>query len=183
MLNPYPASPSRQPKCCLYITHAETNRRWVCPWGALFAAKKIIDHIAQPVRQIDHNNCVVGDFQIRSNELNDILEHEYSTEERSWELPLAEQKKLLQLAGKKPEPNAFAKDNPIQHPKAKPEVKKPEVKKPDGLTSLADICAELKIEPKQARIKLRAAKEPNTHGNWSFSAADIDRIKKIIGAK
>lgn len=181
MKNPYPAAPQYNPITCVYITNTENGRTLIQPWAALFPVKKIIEKLSEltssELKQTANDFASLGPLTIKCAELNDILEHEYTTEERDWLLDNQEMRKLLQLSGRKPEPKAPKSDEP----KAEKPPREPKREAtPDGFILLKDICAELGIEPKDARIKLRAAKEPNTRGNWSFDPAEVDRIKKII---
>jgi hypothetical protein len=51
-----------------------------------------------------------------------------------------------------------------------------------GLIPLATLCQELKIEPKEARVKLRSAKYPKPEGGWNFTKEQVDAVKTIITA-
>lgn len=55
-----------------------------------------------------------------------------------------------------------------------------------GITSLADIARELKIEPKLARAKARRSDElmKLAQGDaWAFKPADVAKVKKILAGK
>lgn len=65
--------------------------------------------------------------------------------------------------------------------KAKKEPKAP--KEPSNLVPLKAICAELKIQPRVARRKLRKAKGlVGTGGSWEFDPADVEGIKELLSA-
>ncbi len=49
------------------------------------------------------------------------------------------------------------------------------------LTSLADICKEMKIAPRLARIRLRNSDElEKSEGGWNFTQAQVAKVKAII---
>jgi hypothetical protein len=85
----------------------------------------------------------------------------------------------------KADPKKVAKDN------KKPDNKKPDKddKKPAGdSVALADICARVKVEPRAARIRLRAAREEGKApdmigGRWAFKTKDVKSVEAIITPK
>lgn len=100
------------------------------------------------------------------------------------------------LNGDKPQP-AVTTPTPkkAKAPKAesKPQAAKAPEKKPakatpadDGSVKLADICKELKVAPRAARIKLRAAYKkdkglPATAGDtWAWKKGDVAKIKGLL---
>jgi hypothetical protein len=51
------------------------------------------------------------------------------------------------------------------------------------LIPLRDICKELKIDPREARIKLRAGGKRAPNGSWKWPKAKVAEIKKILSAE
>ena len=62
----------------------------------------------------------------------------------------------------------------------KPSTKAPKAAHTDGATTLRDICAELKIDPSEARKTLRAGGERAPGGRWEWPAADVAKIKALL---
>lgn len=53
----------------------------------------------------------------------------------------------------------------------------------DGKIALKSICAELKVDPKAARRKLRATEGLGFHGKrdrWAFTKLQADKIREIL---
>ncbi len=77
---------------------------------------------------------------------------------------------------------------------AKPAAKKPVVKKATEakpakksadkeMVTLADLCKELKMEPRTARKKLRGAENINVEGqrwSWPVGSAELTKVKKLL---
>jgi len=59
--------------------------------------------------------------------------------------------------------------------------KKAATKADDGLITLKAICAELKIEPRAARIKLRNADlARNARWEWKKGSAELTKVRKLL---
>jgi hypothetical protein len=69
----------------------------------------------------------------------------------------------------------------MSEPKKKAVKAKP-VTADDGMVTLATLAAELKIEPKDARRKLREADVKRGEGRWSWKegSAELTKIKKLL---
>jgi hypothetical protein len=87
----------------------------------------------------------------------------------------------------KPEPKK-AEPAPKKAEAKKPEPKKAEAKADSNVVKLSDICDDLKLEPRAARIKLRAAYKkkdndlPDTVGDtWGWKKGDVSKIKSLLG--
>jgi hypothetical protein len=71
-----------------------------------------------------------------------------------------------------------------------PETKTPEKKTPEPIVTLKEICAELKIDPYDARAKLRAAlkdapaiaksHKPKKSWSWPKGSPAIKEVKAVL---
>lgn len=68
--------------------------------------------------------------------------------------------------------------------KTKSASKPREAKVDENVTTLKDLCKSLKIEPRAARVKLRAAEIENP-GRWSWKkgSGELTKITKLLSAK
>ena len=172
--NPLPASPRRLPVAVLYF---DGITRLVSNWAALYAAKRqLLDAIDDhSYKQTSPTTIVTDDdVHIRSEQLNDLLEYEFTKEESAWRLPDRDAALLLRLRNA-PRSRADA-PTPAKSPRPAVTPRQPRTPRPDGLVSLADICAELHIDAREARAILRKTMLKGEHG-WSFPADQVDAIK------
>lgn len=71
-------------------------------------------------------------------------------------------------------------DSPFLSAKRAERASRPPRPSREGLISVGDIAASLKVLPRVARAALRAAKMPKPDVGWAFAATDVPRITKII---
>lgn len=82
--------------------------------------------------------------------------------------------------------NGEEEEKPKSEPKKKKETKKKEEEKSQPATgdmvTLKEICEELGIDPRKARVKLRKVKDvPKPHGSWKWdNQDDINTIKGML---
>ena len=176
--NHMPSSPTRLPVAVLYFNGLT---RLVSNWATLYAAKRqLLDAIdGHSYKQIDPNTLITDDdVHIKSEQMNDLLEYEFTKEESAWQLPDRDAALVLRLRNA---PRSRT-DTPQTAENAPTGVtlRRSPSPKPDGLISLADICAELHIDAREARATLRKQMPKPAHGSWSFPADQVDAIKAKI---
>jgi hypothetical protein len=153
-------------------------------FGAAYAAKHFLEAVMKKdkFKWLKRDRIELSELalEIVSPELEDLIEHKFTPQERDWELPDPFPMHALHLRGEKPAPKkAPAEDD--RSDKAVPERPKgkrpPPVRKelPKGMIALSTICEELKVEPREARAFLRKEHDKPEAG-WAWNkkgAADI----------
>lgn len=187
---PFAASPSRPPSIGMYLTKGE-NRGYKS-FCAIYAARKFLDVLFEDdgltrIKGISgEQDTVLCDngiaVRIVCTPIDDVLKHEYSTDEDQWELS----DEYVQFAQRF---RSMGFDAPVYASKAeggeaKPERVKKEPKAPrpskDGMTTIQQIAEELKMEPREARGILRKMKTVKPEVGWAFKGDDIKKIKSIL---
>lgn len=185
-LNPFPSSPSRPGKYELRITHAERDMFHVHMFYDVFGAKKLIDLLIGDSEYEEINEtCIKTDLgiKIKCADLEKIMAHKYSKEEAAWVMPPPYDRMAQLFRG---ESYKAAKDEmPIPKKAVMPTARDPKVPrkpKPDGMITIQDLCAELKIDPSKARAHLRSSKTPKPDHGWAWPAKEVDAIRKVLKA-
>lgn len=190
-LNPFPSAPSRPAKYEVRITQAERDMMHVHMFAECFAAKKLVDALIGDDEYTDINEtCIKTELgvKIKCPQLQEVLAHKYTKQELEWALPLPYPRMVQMFRG---EPyNKHTSDSPLNPhiPKKavmptrvdKPADRKPRAAKPDGMVTIQDICAELKLEPSKARAILRNAKTPKPDHGWAWPPKEADAIRKLL---
>lgn len=123
-------------------------------------------------------------------QLNVILETKGKKPLKSWKASVEKlkeriQKERLDVAtgeadGNAPNPQQLPKETkPKKAPKKKPSTK-PTAKKSSDDISVVDIAAQLGINPKVARAKLRRAGLSSSKGRWKHMAKGSDLHKHVL---
>ena len=173
--NHMPSSPTRLPVAVLYFNGLT---RLVSNWATLYAAKRqLLDAIdGHSYKQIDPNTIVTDDdVSIRSEQMNDLLEYEFTKEEAAWQLPDRDAALLFRLRNA-PRSRADTPQTAENAPAGITPRRNP-APRPDGLIALADICADLGVDPREARALLRKQMSKPTHGSWSFAPEEVESVK------
>ena len=173
--NHMPSSPMHPPVAVLYFNGLT---RLISSWAALYAAKRqLLDAIdGHSYKQIDPNTLVTDDdVEIKSEQMNDLLEYEFTKEEAAWQLPDRDAALLLRLRNA-PRLRAEAPQTAENAP-AGITPRRTHRPSPEGLISLADICADLGIDPREARAALRKQMSKPAHGSWSFAPEEVESVK------
>lgn len=184
---PFPSSPSRPAVCDIKVTHAERDMMHVHSFGALYSAKKMVDALIGDSEYTEINEtCIKTDLgiKIKSDQLSDIMKHKYTAEEKEWELPNPYPRMVQLFRGEsyKPEDKHLPKKAVMPTRVDKPEKAErvPRKPKPDGMITIQDLCAEMKLDPGKARAALRKSNTPKPEHGWAWEKKDVDAIKKII---
>jgi hypothetical protein len=186
---PFPSSPSRPPFCELKITCEERDMMHVHSFGSAYSAKKMIEALIGDDDYKEINDQVIKTdrgIKIKSKHLIEVMNHKYSPEEKAWELPKPYPRMIKLFRGE-----AYSKEEDGALPIPKKAVmptrvdkpvkeKKPRAAKPDGLITIQDICAEMKVEPSKARAALRKSNTPKPDHGWAWDAKGAEAIRKIL---
>jgi hypothetical protein len=181
---PWSSSPTKPPRYVLTCHNLETERTYVVNSYACYAIKKILDTIIDDREYHAGGGIIeVGDINIRSYQLGDILAHTYTKAEEAWELPSPYPEQIERfLNGPRMSKSLIAADRnergELPHVTSKPKVDR------TGLISIGQLCEEEGVEPRLARAELRKKKIEKPSAGWCWPADKVDNIRKIIkGAK
>lgn len=184
---PFPSAPSRPPYCELKITREDKDMMHVHTFGAPYSAKKMIEALIGEDDFKEINDQVIKTdrgIKIKSKHLIEVMNHKYTPEEKAWALPIPYPRMIQLFRGETY--NKETSDVPMNpdKPKTAPQVKKekpaPKAPRPDGLITIQNICAELKIDPSRARAVLRSSKTPKPDHGWAWPKKDADAIRKLV---
>lgn len=184
---PYPAAPYRPTKYCLYVTKNENLATW--GFTAAYAAKKFLeillaDDTLDRITSLNGKPTTIlssSGIKVFCDEIDELLDYEYTANEKLWGLNEPEFSNALRFrnsSGYEQSTRVVQSDNADQPKKEKPQ-KIPKPSK-EGLISIAEIAASLKMEPRDARAALRAAKVEKPVVGWAWSKSEVDTIKKIL---
>jgi hypothetical protein len=182
----FPASPTRPPKYVFYCNNHANGRLYVVNASALYAARKLYDRLTLDqddvyASPLDKFTMCFGDVDIRCEQLAEVLAHKYTKEEEEWPLPSPYPNEIhLFLHG--PTMGKAKLESTTAPGKLVSAAPKAKVDR-TGKTSIQDLCAQLNIEPRDARAALRKAKVEKPSGGWLFAADQIEAIIKIIKGK
>jgi hypothetical protein len=181
----YPSSPQRPPTINLWIMFGDMHTHMqVHTFCARYAAWKSLQ-IALNGREygdaddMGWQHTEDGEMKFRlSGDVDGLLDEEFDTE---WMPPQPYLNELLRVAGKA---EIQHKRDPDENEERPNRVRKPRVPgaapvSRDGLVSLAEICEQLNIEPRDARKTLRNKVEKPDAG-WAWPAAEAAKVKAIL---
>lgn len=153
---------------------------------ATYAAKEFIDTLLQgsPFKWINAQTILSNNgFKIKAEyhcSLEEVIEYTPKGKEQDFEFPVPYNGMFSRFAR-----IALAPEGHVEAPTRQKEPKKeraPSEPRPDGLISLADIVAELGIEPRDARQILRKSDLEKPSYGWAWPSSEVDRIKKLLKA-
>lgn len=185
----FPSSPSRPPLYSMTVEHRDREMMHCHSFGAEYSAKKLIEAlIGEDDYEELSDKLIKTDkgIRIKSDDLIKIMNHKFTPEEKSWALPPPFPRMVQLFRGEKyDKETSDVPMNPnvkTKKPKEKTEKveKKPSVPRPDGLISIQDLCAELKLEPSKARALLRKSNTPKPAHGWAWSKKEAEAIKKVL---
>lgn len=180
----YPSSPARPPTINMWLKFGEDFghlqiHTFCARWAALKSLRVALkDREYGEPDDMGWRETDDGLMRFRlTGDVEGLLDNE---DEIEWMPPQPHLNDLLRAAG----------DQVIKHDTTPDEAEKPnrvrKVRKPgvpppsrDGLVTLADLCAELKIEPRDARKTLRNKVEKPDAG-WAWPADEAAKIRTIL---
>lgn len=200
----FPSSPTRPPRYGIRIDNLTNSDRrdWNNFYG-VYAAKRWIEDIidGHKTNWLDDNTMEVPSLSIRitceqrPDGLTRIMDHEYTTAERQWEIPEPHATQILrirnpgnyqqivkdrrQAAESDDDAQSHAKP-PRSRPERAPRREKTPKKRTDNLISLPDVLAGTDISPKEARTILRKIEYPKPDAGWAFTSDEAPKVLKAI---
>lgn len=184
----YTACPSRNPTHVLRGDY--DNRLVIVSFCAVFAAKKAFEILTagETYKWLNTKTVVTsGGMKITSEQLEEIVEYDFSKTEQEWDFPPSDTRNSLISARNR---QATAEERiernerlGIEAPRESVKREKKEhVPKPsrDGLITVQAIAQELNIEAGEARAILRKAKVEKPEAGWAFNDNEAKSIRDII---
>jgi hypothetical protein len=191
LADPFPSSPTKPPRFVLYCNNHENERQYVVNAFSVYAARKLFDALVgenevEPSPLDPDRTMTFGDIDIKSEQMDKILAHQYSKEEEEWELPqpypgdidafLTGRRMSKRLDGEEG-PKRIAKegDNPQQVKReAKPKVDR------SKFITVQSLAADIGIDPRDARAALRKARVEKPAGGWLGDETWAKGIRDIL---
>jgi hypothetical protein len=189
-----PASPRRNPTHSLKVWNG--SRFATFAWTKAFAAKKAVDFLIgeDEYKWLDNRTIITDSgIKIKSDELEDIMEHEFSKSEQEWDFAPHDQDGFALRAMRKSDEDLVTerKERNVrtayvgdERPKASRKEKgssKPRASR-DGLVTIQAICEELGIDPRDARRVLRGSKTfQKGESGWAWPEGQADEVRKFLG--
>ena len=180
----YPSAPARPPTINMWVKFGEDfGHLQIHTFCARWAALKSLQVVLKDREYSEPDDMgwyETHDSEVRFKLTGDVEGLLDESIETDWMPPQPHLNDLLRAGG----------EQIIKHDTSGPDVEKPnrvkKVRKPgvpapsrDGLVTLAEICEELRIEPRDARKTLRNKVEKPDAG-WAWSAAEAANVKAIL---
>lgn len=210
LANPYPSSPGKPGRHCLYVYRKSESQPNDRPqfhscyiWATNYAMRKFIDAILEGYKW-----SRVGDHKIETDDgriilkldaMDEVMKYKLNDKEQRWIIPIPDAAHITQIRDNifidyRDREKIAAMKEAIAEGKvvttsmsAKPEKAKREPKEKreprpskEGLVTVGDIAAALKIDAKDARRALRASGEAKPDAGWAWDPKEKDRITKLI---
>lgn len=182
------SSPTRNPRYVLYCTNHENERQYVVNSYALYAARKVFAAIVgeneiEPSPLDPDRTMTFGDIDIKSDQMDDILAHVYTSDEEAWELPApypADIEAFLtgRRMSKRVDGDATAAP---ERTKREPKPVKERIDR-IGKITVQQLADEEGIDPRDARAALRKAGTVKPDGGWLGDEAWAKGIRTILQA-
>lgn len=193
--SPFPCYGGTPPLGGFWVRNLERNTRSYLNFAAAYSAKKFLEAFTEG-REHSFEDLSKEDFEVRccgadprdcslvvedcvviswagTGTMRDLLNHKYTREEEAWVLPEPYPQHILRALG--------------QLTRGTPRVSKREARKEakvrmskEGFTSIAEICTEMKLDPREARSLLRRKKVEKTELGWAWPADSIGKIKSLL---
>jgi hypothetical protein len=193
------ANPRRPASHVVRAEHVDhPNKLVILTFAIVWAAKKCVDQLleGEEYRWLDkHTIMTPSGKKIKSEQLEEIIEYDYSKEEQEWDFPPSDTKLAIQLFLAKPKTQEERaaeikeRNERLGLTGTSVEVKAPRVKKEkvprasrEGLTSVADICEEIGMDPPDARAILRKKKIEKPAQGWVGDENWAREIRKVLEA-
>jgi hypothetical protein len=182
-----PSSPRRNPTHVLRVDFE--GRLLIVNYCGVFAAKKAFDHIVseEEYKWLDSKTIQTeSGLKVRSDQLEEIVEYDFSKEQQEWDFPEEERRKFYAIRSR-PEDREQARKERNERLGVDQDDKPERTKKErtprasrEGLVTVQMIAEEFGIEPREARGILRKAKVEKPSAGWAGNETWADNIRKII---
>lgn len=193
MAPPFPSAPTRPPAYSFKFMRDPNKHVQTVGFGAEYSALAFIEAIVgeNEIRWRDDGAFHIPDIGITviGDGLEDVMEYSPTEEESAWELPspyiedaaaiaTGEKRKIASTGGKN---KLTEEDTGDPTTKEKRTPRAPKASK-DGLTSIARICADISMDPRDARSILRKSSTPKPDAGWAWSPAEAKKIAALLTA-
>lgn len=191
---PFPSSPAIKPQHVLKITKADDpNVLLVLSFAAAYSAVAFIgeccNHKMGKLKWKNKDAVILpGDLLMSSDTIEDLFEYELSKEENDFELPEPYSTHAKNILEGKPlttsQPNT-ERERPKREPREPSAPRAPRAPKVsrDGLVTLATLCEEIGMEPRDARMILRKKFASKPDAGWAWPETEADTIRKLLSKK
>lgn len=185
----YPCAPRYPGRYALYVTRRgdDVGQCMVQVFAAPYAARKFLDALLA-----DDGYVWESDVTIRSEtgiivstrwfpgRLRECVEHEYTREERDWELDHRHlDAARLFRHGPDVRPTADGGVEPVTRaPRPAPTPRASR----DGLVPAADVAAQLGVEARDLRAALRRMKVPKPAAGWAWPETEVPALVAMVRA-
>lgn len=167
---PFPSSPMRPPVASLRFRYRGKLHHY--GFTAIYAMKKMFDLVVKDhdYRWVNETTIELDDGMTIQGEgeydLDKVIEHKYTKEERDWELPTPYPSYVAMLRGQ--EAVAAPTPRPTRTPRAE---------RPAGAVTPQEVATELNMKPNKLRSILRSLNVPKP---YAWSRDEADELKKKI---
>lgn len=182
-----PSNPTRPSTHVLYISHEE--RLVVLAYCAAFAAKKAFETAldGDEYKWIDHRTIQTSrGVKIKSNELEEIVEYDFSRTEEEWDYPPTDRSSILRVVRPQTKEERESRNSRLGVSNDNASVERPAKREKtprpsrEGLISVQSIAQELGIEAGEARQILRKAKIEKPEAGWAGDEKWANEIRTVI---
>lgn len=179
---PFPASPQRPGRYCLYITKEHSFITAI--YCEAYAARKFMDillsndeiHLTKGPTGLEDMIVSSSGISVRCDKIKELIDYEYNKKEDEWELGEPDSKRALRFRVYVPKNESVDKVIREKSPKKESKPRQDTT----GMVSIGEIAAELKIEPREARAALRKSKTEKPDQGWKWFPDQVENIKEII---
>jgi hypothetical protein len=180
----WPSSPTLPPKYVLYCANHENDRIYVVNSVGLYAIRKIFDALVgdneiEPSPLDPDRTISFGDVDIKSDQMDAILAHQYSAEEEAFELPAPYPQQVTSFLTGGRISKALVDETRTVEGKVERAPPKPKIDRSQFIT-VQSIAEELKMDPRDARAALRKAKVEKPINGWLGDEKWASEIKVIL---
>lgn len=177
----FPSAPKVPPKYVVAVTRQQNYNTEA--FVALYAAHVFVLAVIndRPFKWLNSNEIKIDDTLIKCEQgLEDIIEHKLTASEREWELPEPYASRAHFLATGERHAVVMPAQADVKAQRASNRAVGLKRQDREGMTTIQDICASLKVEPRIARGILRKTSTPKPDAGWAWSAAEAKKIEALI---
>jgi hypothetical protein len=178
--------PARYSITAIRRFHMEQHSRvFTQGFRELYAAKHWLNAIVGDISGIirGHELGLDDGIKLRSFELHEIMDHEFTPEEAKWRLDDDAIRMIARFRrGTWDEPREPIVTD-IVHESAlkKHKVVVPKGERPAGYVTVTELCKGTAVKPMIARGLLRASKYVKPDYGWAFAPNELPAVKRLIG--
>lgn len=180
---PFPSAPKRNPTHLLSFFR-KGNFLMLMQFSALYAARRFLDAAFEGTHykwQSEHE-ITSGDISCKCDQdLEALLEHKLTKDEKAWIIPPPYDQYVTYVrTGEKPRTTIGDTRETVSDKRATGGTPRAAPASKEGLTSLADVCKRLKVDPREARQTLRKSTFEKPQAGWHFTPAQVKEVEALI---